>query len=206
MFLIEKLYCSALQSCRLSSQAQASWETKNRSNSREHPNCYKESISRSPRRSIRKHSVALSLSVCNVRRILHSNLKSHSYKLKVAQELLKRDQETCVACFKDIFENVTANAVLITSDEALFHLSGFVSKQNFCYWSQSNPRWLHERPLYSKQVTTWCAVANVGAWCPYFFEEEDEAVSITSARYVRMLQNFLKPKLEDLGKDAAVWF
>ena len=34
-----------------------------------------------------------------------------------------------VACCYDILENVTANTVLITSDEALFYLSGFVNQQ-----------------------------------------------------------------------------
>ena len=37
--------------------------------------------------------------------------------------------------------------------EAHFHLSSFVNKQNFRYWSQSNPRELHERPLHSERVT-----------------------------------------------------
>ena len=38
----------------------------------------------------------------------------------VAQELLERGHKTCVACCKDILENVPANAILITSDEAHF--------------------------------------------------------------------------------------
>ena len=46
----------------------------------------------------------------------------------------------------------------------------------------------------------WCAVGNFGVWEPYFFEEEDKAASVTSAHYVQMLQNFLKPNLQDLGK------
>jgi len=39
------------------------------------------------------------------------------------------------------------------SDEAHFHVSGFVNKQNFCYWSQANPRALHKKPLHSQKVT-----------------------------------------------------
>ena len=49
----------------------------------------------------------------------------------VAQELLERDHETRVAFCKDILKNVPANAFLITSDDAYFHLSGFVNKQNY---------------------------------------------------------------------------
>ena len=50
----------------------------------------------------------------------------------VAQKLLERDHGTRVDCSKIITENVPANGVLITSDEAHFHLFGFV-KQNFRY-------------------------------------------------------------------------
>ena len=49
--------------------------------------------------------------------------------MMVAQELLERDQETSVACRKDILENVPANAILISSNETHFHLPGFVNKQ-----------------------------------------------------------------------------
>ena len=39
-----------------------------------------------------------------------------------------------------------------------------------------------------------------------FFEEENKAVSVVSALYVQMLQNFLKPKLQDPGENETVWF
>ena len=166
----------------------------------------RESVMRSPRRSAHKHSAALSLSLRSVRRILHLDLKFHPYKLMVVQELLDRDHEIRVTCCQDILEHVPANAALITSDEAHFHLSGYVNKQNFRYWSESNPRSLHEEPLHSERVTVWCAVANFGVWGPYFFEEEEKVVSVTSSRSVQMLQNFLKPKLQDLDDNSTVWF
>ena len=117
---------------------------------------------RSPRRSAHKHSAVLSLSLRSVRRILHLDLKFHPYKLMVVQELQDRDHEIRVACCQDILEDVPANAVLIAGDEAHFHLSGNVNKQNFRYWSESKPRSLHEKPLHSERVTVWCAVANFG--------------------------------------------
>ena len=57
-------------------------------------------------------------------------------------------------------------------------------------------------------MTVWSAAANFDVLGPYFFEEEeDKAVSVTSARPVLMLQNFLKPKLQEiLGVNATVWF
>ena len=115
-------------------------------------------------RSARKHSVALSLSVLNARQILLSKLKFLVHKLMVARELLERDHKTRIGCCKDILENIPANAVLITSDEAHFYLSGFDNKQNFRYWSESNPTELQERPSFNEQVTMWCAVANFGIY------------------------------------------
>ena len=62
---------------------------------------------------------------------MHGNLKFHSYKLMVAQELLKQDHENRVACCKDMVENVPANAVLTTSDKAHFHLCGLFHQAKF---------------------------------------------------------------------------
>jgi hypothetical protein len=92
-----------------------------------------------------------------------------------------------------------------SSNEAHFHLSGCVNKQNFRYWAENNPRQLHEWPLLSQRVTVWCAVANSGVTGPYFFEKDGETVTVISDRYVQMLRNFLEPKLNERG-NPAVWF
>lgn len=46
---------------------------------------------RGPRRSVRRHSVALNLSSTSLRRILQYNLHFHPYKLHIVQELSDRD-------------------------------------------------------------------------------------------------------------------
>ena len=82
------------------------------------------------------------------------------------------------------------------SDEAHFHVSGFVNKQNFCYWSEANPRALHEKALHSQKVTVWCAMSASGIIGHYFFEyEAGNAVTVNTDRYVEMLQNFFTPQL-----------
>jgi len=85
---------------------------------------------------------------------------------------------------------------LLMSDEAHFHLSGFVNKQNFRYWSATNPIELNERPLHSSKVTVWCAISSFGIIGPYFFEDEgEEAVTVIGPHYVHMLENFLGSEL-----------
>jgi hypothetical protein len=105
-----------------------------------------------------------------VRRILHADLKFHPYKIMVVQELNQRywvnRSDSCQA----ILQNVPANDVVLSSDEAHFYLSGCVNKQNFRYWAENNPRQLHERPLHRQRVTVWCAVGELGVIGPNFSE------------------------------------
>jgi hypothetical protein len=42
---------------------------------------------------------------------------------------------------------------ILMMDEAHFHLSGSVNKQNFRYWAAENPHELHQCPLHSAKVT-----------------------------------------------------
>jgi hypothetical protein len=84
----------------------------------------------------------------SVRRILHADLKFHPYKM-VVQELNQHDWVNHSVSCQAILQNVPANDVVLSSDEAHFHLSGCVNKQNFRYWAENNPQQLHERPLHS---------------------------------------------------------
>jgi hypothetical protein len=74
------------------------------------------------------------------------------------------------------------------SDEAHFHMNGFVSKQNWRFWSAVNTREVHQRPLHSSKLTVWCVVSKLGIVGPYFFEEGETPVTVTSARYIDMLK------------------
>jgi hypothetical protein len=63
--------------------------------------------------------------------------------------------------------------------------------------------------LHSPKVTVWCTIFEFGMWDPYFFEEDDVTVTVTSDRYCAMLENFLQPKLDDLFDERAAengWF
>ena len=67
------------------------------------------------------------------------------------------------AIFLDLVQNNSdiANALLM-SDEAHFHVSGYVNKQNCYYWAPNNPHGLHQCPLHSAKVIVWCAVSTHG--------------------------------------------
>lgn len=169
------------------------------------------SVTRSPRRSARRHSVALGLSPRTVRRILHDDLHLHPYKIQIVQALNPRDYPIRIGFCEHMLRLFEDDPLLAhnlwMSDEAHFHLSGYVNKQNFRYWSAVNPQELHERPLHSAKVTVWCAVSSNGIIGPYFFEDDDSrAVTVTSARYVQMLENFLIPELRRFPVNENTYF
>uniref|UniRef100_A0A8C5WFK5 DUF4817 domain-containing protein n=1 Tax=Leptobrachium leishanense TaxID=445787 RepID=A0A8C5WFK5_9ANUR len=93
------------------------------------------------------------------------------------------------------------------SDEAHFHLSGFVNKQNFRYWSDENPQQLHQTPLHSSKVTVWCAMSSLGLIGPYFFENDrEQAVTVNAQRYSEMLHSFFIPQLRQHGMNNETLF
>jgi len=147
----------------------------------------REAIARSPHRSARRHSVSLGLSEASVRRILHKDLNFFPYKIQVIHDLHERDYVNrvnfCQTFLPLINENQELVNNLLMSDEAHFHLFGFLNKQNFRYWSATNPTKLHDRPLHSSKVTVRCAISSFGIIGPYFFEDERErAVTVTGPR------------------------
>jgi len=90
----------------------------------------------------------------------------------IVQELNQQDfgrRITFAETMLQMFEE-DPKLVIVTSDEAHFHLNGNVNKQNFRYWSLMNPRQLHERLLHCDRVTVWAAVTKFGVIGPYFFK------------------------------------
>ena len=106
-------------------------------------------VTTSPQCSAAKHALALGISDCSVQRILHLDLEFLPYKIMMVQELQERDWHERQAACERMLAKVPPGR-LLCSDEAHFHLLGFVNKQNFRYWVEVNPRQHHERPLHSQ--------------------------------------------------------
>lgn len=88
-----------------------------------------------------------------------------------------------------------------SNGEVHFHFFVTVKKQIFRSWAAENPREIHTRPLHSLKVTLRCAVPFIGDIGPFFFENDLIAVFRTSNRYCYMLENFLRPKVENYEKE-----
>ena len=51
---------------------------------------------------------------------------------------------------KTLNDDDVINTALMT-DETHFHLSGYVNKQNCCYWAPENTQELNQRPVHSER-------------------------------------------------------
>jgi inhibitor of nuclear factor kappa-B kinase subunit alpha len=69
--------------------------------------------------------------------------------------------------------------LIFFSDEAWFYLNGEVNTQNSRYWSDSNPRLIHEVPLHDSKIGVWCGFRQDKIVGPIFFEG-----TINSQRYI----------------------
>jgi hypothetical protein len=92
---------------------------------------------RSPTRSARRHAVSLGTSDRRVRRILHKDLHYHPYKIQIVHTLKDVDHANRLAFCQQLLNMINENPDLVNnvlmSDEAHFHLSGFVHQNKALY-------------------------------------------------------------------------
>ena len=113
----------------------------------------------------------------------------------------------CAQLQEMIAENNKILPNLLMLDEAHFHLTRFVNKQNYRYWSDANPQLLHETPLHSPKITVWCGVARFGIIGPYFFEDpQGRTITVTSEQYLDKFNTFLVPELRMIECLQTTWF
>jgi hypothetical protein len=108
---------------------------------------------KSPKKSVRRLSSQSGVSVGSVHKALKRSLKMHPYKIRIVHKLLPGDGVTRLHYCHWFMESVTPDGDELDdwywSDEAWFHLDGYVNSQNLQIWSTENPHALHESPLYA---------------------------------------------------------
>jgi len=140
---------------------------------------------------------ALELRIYEALQILHQDFNCHTYKVVVVQAANNQDMVTQKNVRKDILKAVGDNNIM--TDDTNFHLCGHVNIQDSLYWTTANTRDIHQETLCSEKVIVWCGVASFGSNRPYFFADgAGRAVTVNSARYIKMLCTFLEPELQRL--------
>ena len=157
-------------------------------------------LEESPRKSTRRLSQEVDLSRTTVRWIMRQDLNLFPYKIQILQAQTAANKEErqnfCVNISQRIENQPNLLDLIFFSDEAHFHLSGHVNKQNMRFWAKAQP---HEHvvcPLSTKKVTVLCAIGRSGIIEPYWFEDEHRRpVTINTERYVEMMMKKFIPAL-----------
>lgn len=159
-------------------------------------------IESDPRKSARRLSAQLNMKKSSVHNILRQNLKLFPYKIQVLQTQTEQNKRDRVAFCRRYLQMVQRDPALPHklhfSDEAWFHLSGHVNKQNMRFWSATPVAQgeFEKKPLSPVKVMVWCALGHNAVIGPYFFEEDGHNVSVNSKRYIDMINHYYWPALK----------
>lgn len=158
----------------------------------------KQSVLRSPNLSYRHRAQQLNIKGTTLRRILKEDLHMFPYKVQITQRLLPTDEPRRLEYGKSVVRMAQVdsefwNQILFT-DEAHFHLSGGVNKQNCRFWGTDNPHIIHEKPLHDQKVTVWAGVSAKTIIGPFFFREGE---TVDGDRYRWILAHYVIPKMRE---------
>lgn len=170
------------------------------------------SVNENPNTSVRRRAQEVAISSASLWRILTEDLRMFPYKVQLVQELKEIDHPSRREFVKIMLEAKVRDPdfffkKIVFSDEAHFHLGGFVNRHNSRIWGSENPRVINERAQYPKKTTVWCALWSQGVIGPFFFENDNEfAVTVNGHRYREMIKNFFWPQLDSLDIGSDFWF
>lgn len=149
----------------------------------------------SPSKSTRRLSQQVGVSRTTCRRVLKS-LKLKPYRITVVQQLKEPDKGKRVTFCRWLLNQVADGGLdpfmFIMSDEAWFHLSGYVNGQNSRYWASENPHLIHEVPLHDQKIGVWCAVLASRVIGPIFFD-----TTVNTDVYLTILDDFAQQLTEE---------
>jgi hypothetical protein len=143
----------------------------------------------SPRKSLRKLKQQSDISYGSAQRATRQ-LKLHPYRVQVVHELKETDRISrmnyCNWLLQFVRNGKKSMDNLYFSDEAWFHLDGYVNSQNSRIWSTDNPHAIYEKPLYAQKIGVWCAISRIKIIGPIFFTD-----TVTSDVYRAIIQQFI---------------
>ncbi|KDR09521.1 hypothetical protein L798_00864 [Zootermopsis nevadensis] len=73
---------------------------------------------------------------------------------------------------------------ILWSDEAVFHIGGFVSRHNCHYWAAHDPEVTVEKMQNRPKVTVWCGMTATRVIGPYLLHD-----NMNADRYLQMLED-----------------
>lgn len=114
------------------------------SRSEENIHCVKVMFDKSPSKSTRRAASESELTRHSILRVLHDDLHYHPWKPHYVQQLFPEDCDrraeycemmlTWLEDWPELYQNV------LWTDEAVFHVGGFVNRHNCHYWAKHDPK------------------------------------------------------------------
>ncbi|GBL81452.1 hypothetical protein AVEN_143726-1 [Araneus ventricosus] len=105
---------------------------------------------RSPQTSIRKAAQQVGIKRESVRQIVVADLQLFPYKIQIHQRSVEQRLEFANTIIEMIDNDQFDVNMLWCSDEAHFHLDGYVNRQNWHLWGTENPHFAIEKSLYPR--------------------------------------------------------
>ncbi len=128
----------------------------------------------------------------------------HPYCILTLQELQPPEFGKCCnfcAWFKGQFgEDVEEQPIIFFTDEAWFHLSGYVNSKNYRISCVNNSHVFQQTSLHPQKVGVWCAVPNYCVIGPIFHRQ-----TLTSEEYQCIYTDFIA-LLNNTRKERIGWF
>jgi transposase len=131
----------------------------------------------SPKKSIRKLSQQVGVSYDTAHTALKKHLCLHPYKITAMHELKSDDSaKRVVYCewFLDFLDHEGEDTFDVTffTDEAYFHLLGYINSQNSHVWCAYNPHAFHKSLLHDEKIgDVWVGMSRRRIVGPIFFSE-----------------------------------
>jgi hypothetical protein len=102
------------------------------------------------------------------------NLHLRPYKITQVQVIEEcnygRRKHFCNWFLQAVHNSVLEPKLTFYTDEAWFHLSGYINAQNNRYWSSINLKQTFEMPLQDQKIGVWCAITASQIVGPVFFK------------------------------------
>jgi hypothetical protein len=126
--------------------------------------------------------------------ILRTNLRMHPYKIHVFQFLTTVCREKRTSFAEEFGDHLQQNPHTLEhiwfSDEAYFHFTGDINRQNVRFWVAQHSHQIHESTLHAQKALAWRAVFAQALNGPFIFEDY-----VTGKNYAMMLDSLLLPQM-----------
>ena len=151
-------------------------------------------VEHTPKISTRHLGQQVNLSHFTCNQILRKDLGLYPYRLTSVQQLLPTDYPTREEFSRWFLATMTDDILNRTffSDEAWFHLSGYVNSQNMRMWSAENPHFFVETPLHPQKIGVWVGLSRRRLVGPIFFNG-----TLTAQRYREEILNVFIQQMHD---------